>query len=327
MPLRIGFLSVAHLHAGGYAHAIRSNPHAEIGGVWDPDEAGRGRFAKQWEAQEFLDREALLDSVDAVVITSENKLHAELGEAAARRGKHILCEKPLVTSEEEGARLLSAVDEAGVKLMTAFPCRYSPAFKRALDRVRSGDIGAVQAVCSTNRGRCPFGWFVDVEKSGGGAMIDHTVHVADLLRVLLGDEVTRVQAQTGNNMYGEAWDDTAMLTLEFAKGVFATLDSSWSRHKTYKTWGDVTMNIVGEEGVIEIDMFGQALDVHRPGDLTHTVAYYGSGLDEGLVGDFVDCILEDKAPPITGFDGLQAARVAMAGYQSVASGTVVAVPS
>lgn len=323
MSVKIGFLGVTHMHSWGYAPAFANNSRSELVGVWEPDEKHRAMFVKDFKTQAFENAEDLLALVDAVVITSDNKSHAELGKLAASHGKHILCEKPLVTTEEEGKLLLDAVAKSGVKLMTAFPCRYSPAFARLKERVASGDIGAIKAICSTNRGRCPFSWFVEKDKSGGGAMIDHTVHVTDLLRVLLDDEVVRVQAQIGNNMYGKDFDDTAMLTLEFSKGVFATLDSSWSRHQSYKTWGDVTMNVVGENGLLELDMFNQQLDYFHEGPISHTVAGYGSGLDDGLVEDFLNCILNDTEPAITGHDGLQAARVAMAGYKSAATKEVV----
>ena len=147
-------------------------------------------------------------------------------------------------------------------------------------------------------------------------MIDHVVHVTDLLRVLLNSEVVKVQAQIGNNMYDQEWDDTAMLTLEFANGVFATLDSSWSRHKSYKTWGDVTMNVVGEQGVMELEMFGQALDTWKDGPTTHNLAGFGSDLDAGLVEDFLQSVLKNGPPPITAEDGIRASSVAIAGYES-----------
>ena len=154
-------------------------------------------------------------------------------------------------------------------------------------------------------------------------MIDHTVHVTDLLRALLGEEPVRVQAQIGNNMYGKDWEDTAMLTIDFASGIFATLDSSWSRPQSYKTWGDVTMNVVGENGVIEMNMFGQEIDKYADGSVTHALGGYGSNLDAGLVEDFVRSCLENRQPPITAFDGVQAARVAIAGYRSASSGVPV----
>jgi predicted dehydrogenase len=320
MPIRVGFLSVAHMHAWGYASGLHRAPEAELVGVWDDDPDRADSFAKTHRIQAFAEQEDLLKVVDAVVITSENRNHAALIETAAAAGKHILCEKPLVTTEDEGERAMRAAEKAGVKLMTAFPCRYSPAFVKLVQRVKAGDVGQVRAICATNRGRCPFGWFVDLKESGGGSMIDHVVHVADLLRVLLGSDVLRVQAQIGNNMYGQAWEDTAMLTLEFPDGVFATLDSSWSRPKSYKTWGDVTLKVVGDAGVLELDMFSQQFDVYTEGQATHTVAGYGSDLDRDLVAAFLKCISEDTAPPISGREGLQAARVAFAGYESVRRG-------
>ena len=154
-------------------------------------------------------------------------------------------------------------------------------------------------------------------------MIDHTVHVADLLRSLLNEEPTRVTAQIGNNMYGQEWDDTAMLTIDFPSGIFATLDSSWSRPQSYKTWGDVTMNVVGDSGVIELNMFGQEIDRYNDSKVTHTVGGYGSNLDAAMVDDFVRICIDDRPSPITANDGIQAARVAIGGYQSARSGQPV----
>jgi predicted dehydrogenase len=208
--------------------------------------------------------------------------------------------------------------------MTAFPCRFSPAFQNLKRRVAAGEIGAIRAICATNRGRCPFGWFVKPELSGGGALIDHVVHVTDLLRDLLGEEPVRVQAQIGNNVYGQEWEDTAMLTLEFGSGIFATLDSSWSRPSTYHTWGDVTMNVVGENGVIEMDMFGQSIQRYSAGSITHSSNGFGADLDALMVDDFVRACLDDRPLKVTGLDGMQAARVALAGYESIKQGQPVA---
>lgn len=324
MPIRVGFLSVAHMHAWGYAAALNADPGATCGPVWDPVPDRAATFAKEFGLETAATAEEVLASCEAVLVMSENKGHVELIERAASAGRHVLCEKPLVTSEEEGKCVQSAVERSGIKLMTAFPCRYSPAFQRLQERVAAGDIGSIRAICATNRGRCPFDWFVDVALSGGGAMIDHVVHVADLLRVLLGEEVATVHAATGNNMYGETWEDTAMLTLTFPSGIFASLDSSWSRPKSYRTWGDVTLNVVGEGGVIELDMFAQAVEHYGLGDPAHNSLGYGSGLDAPLIADFLRCIAEDTEPPITLRDGLQAVRVALAGYESSRTGQPVA---
>jgi predicted dehydrogenase len=110
-----------------------------------------------------------------------------------------------------------------------------------------------------------------------------------------------------------------MVTIEFPNGVFATLDSSWSRPQNYKTWGDVTMNVVGDAGVVEMDMFGQAVETYGKSS-GYAAAGFGADLDALLVDEFVTACLADRAPEVTCFDGAQAARVALAGYASVVSG-------
>jgi len=323
MPLRVGILTAAHLHAWSYVSALKSHPDAQLVGLWD-DDAERGQdFAQKAGITYTGYLDDLLTACDAVAITSENNRHAELAELAAAAGKHILCEKPLVTSEGDASRMMDAVTKAKVRLMTAFPCRFAAPYLALKQRVTNGEIGTVRAVMATNRGQCPFGWFVKTELSGGGAMIDHVVHVADLLRDLLGEEPVRVQAQTGHNVYGKEWEDTAMLTIEFPSGVFATLDSSWSRPKSFRTWGDVTMTVVGDGGVIEMDMFGMNVHQTSEGPTTYRANFYGSGMDEAMVDEFVRACLEDREPAVTGFDGLQAARVALAGYRSVESAAPV----
>jgi len=310
------------MHVWGYADGFKEHPDVEVVGVWDEVPERLAKFAESFAIPAVESIDELLGQSDAVVICSENTKHVGLAEKAAERGVDILCEKPLVTNEADAQAMLRIAEK--VKVMTAFPCRYSPAFTRLRERVKAGEIGPIKAVCATNRGRCPFDWFVEKPLSGGGAMIDHTVHVSDLLRVLLGEEPVRVQAQTGNNMYHKDWDDTAMLTIEFPSGIFATLDSSWSRHAGFKTWGDVTMNVVGENGLIELNMFGQEIDKYADGPVTHTLGGYGSNLDAAMVDDFVRACIEKRPTPITAFDGVQAARVAIAGYESAASGQPVA---
>jgi predicted dehydrogenase len=299
------------MHAYSYAEALTSDESASFVGVWD-DVPRRGKeFADKFSVACFEDQAALLNAVDAVIITSENRKHIEMAKAAAERGLAILCEKPVATTEEEIAHLANVVE--GATFMTAFPCRFSPSWKRLKERVDSGEIGRIVAISATNHGTCPFGWFVDPEQSGGGSMIDHTVHVADLLRDLIGDEPVSVYAQTGSGMYGQAWEDTAMLHVAFPGGIFATIDSSWSRPASYKTWGDVKMSVVGENGVIELDMFSQGFDIYRE---KAGVSGYGSHLDAAMVTAFLDAVSGNKLPPISLTDGIRAAQVAIAGYES-----------
>lgn len=323
MPVRVAMLGVSHVHAPSYVHCLLRSERATLVGHWDKD-AALARTFETHGSQSWDDRAAMIADSDALVIAGENLDHAESVELAAAAGRSVLCEKPLAASREQSARIEKAVAESGIMLMTAFPCPFSPAFQSAMAKIENGEVGKVLSLCATNHGKCPGGWFTDTTKSGGGAMIDHTVHVADLLRRLFGEEPSRVHAVTGNNMYGQSWDDTAMVTVEFASGVFATIDASWSRPKSYRTWGDVTLKVVGEKGVIELDLFVQGLDHYSDKSGGHSSLGFGSNLDQAMVEEFLSAHAAGRAPRTTLQDGLAASGVALAAYESAKSGQPVA---
>ncbi len=311
MPLKVALLSAAHLHAGGYAAALAERPDAEIIGVWDDD----GRRGRDFAAARGLafegDRDRLLARSDAAIVCSENRRHVENVRAAKSRRLPVLCEKPLATTEAE-ARDLEAIASDGV-FMTTFPCRFHPAWAKAKERVAA--LGPIRAIAATNRGGNPGGWFVEEPLSGGGAMMDHTVHVADLLRDLLGRAPARVYAQTNSRMYGRPTDDCALLALDYEDGPFVTHDSSWSRPAGFRTWGDVTMTVVGDEGTVELDMFGPGL-LKTVG--TTALQSVGSDADALMVESFLRAC--GGAPVVTTLaDGLAASRVALAAYRSARS--------
>jgi len=312
------------MHAGGYARAFKTLPTSEFMGIAD-DDASRGRdYAQRFGVTYFDSFEKLASECQAVAVASENVRHRELVEVAAGHRCHAICEKPLCTTVEDGKKMLAACESAGVQLMTCFPCRYSPAFKRLVDRIAEGQIGDVLAVCATNHGMMPQNsWFNIPALSGGGAMMDHTVHVSDLLRVLLNSEPVEVYAETGNNIYHGEYDDTAMLHVRFANEVFTTIDSSWSRPPSYKTWGDVTMNVVGTAGVAEMDIFSQAFMAYTNADMRAREIGFGSNVDMALIGDFLVACESGQPVPISGYDGLKAAEVAIAGYESARTGIPV----
>jgi myo-inositol 2-dehydrogenase/D-chiro-inositol 1-dehydrogenase len=324
MSVRLGMMSFAHMHAHAYAAAIKSLPGATLAGVADHDPERARQASALYGAPVFDTYAALLAAdIDAVVIASENIRHVELTQQAAAAGRHVLCEKPLATSSSDGIAMIEACKEAGVQLMTAFPCRFSPAMVRLKAAVDEGKIGKVLAIRGTNRGRCPFGWFVELPLSGGGAVIDHTVHVTDLMRWLLGSEVKEVYAEISNRMNHREFDDVGFLTMEFQNGVFATLDTSWSRPKSFPTWGDVTLSVTGEQGVLSLDMFSQNLVLYS--DKTGGTSWepWGSNIDELMMAAFVHAIGSGEPVPITGEDGLRAAQVALAAYESAKQGRPV----
>ena len=319
MILRVGLISAAHVHAPSYAHNFEANPRAEIAGLWDDDVTRGTEFAEKRGIPFYSNLNELLEKCDAVAISSENTKHLAHIEAAANAGKHIICEKPVVVRQADFDKVCEVVERNQVKFMTAFPCRFSPAYQSLKQRVQSGELGEIKAINATNRGQCPKMWFIQPELSGGGAMIDHVVHVADLLRDLLGEEPSHVEGQIGSNMYrGTNWDDTAMVTLDYPSGVFATLDSSWSRPSAFRTWGDVTLKVVGTKGVLNVNLFDQSIGHYKIDRAkSYTDQCYGSDLDGAMMGAFVDACLDNAEIPVTLEDGLAAAKVSLRAYESL----------
>ena len=114
MTVKVGIMSFAHLHADSYALCLKQHPQAELVGVADHDATRAKAKAHQFETQAFNSYEALLASdVQAVIICSENAKHAQLAQMAAAAGKHILCEKPLMTRLEDGKAMLAAIGTRG----------------------------------------------------------------------------------------------------------------------------------------------------------------------------------------------------------------------
>ena len=325
---KIGIMSFAHMHAYSYAASINELANAELAAVWD-DSAKRGRTAaKQFGTRFVGGLEKFLDTdVEGVIITSENVKHRAMVEAAAAAGKWILCEKPLAPTVEDAKAMIRACKKSGVGLGTAFPCRYVPALISAREQLLAGEFGDILAASCTNHGSNPGGWFTEDSLAGGGATMDHTVHVADVMRWILGKEFTKVYCELGNQFHKKTLktDDLGSLHLEMEGGIQVSHLASWSRPKTFPTWGDVTIELIGTKGVLNIDAFGQKLDVYSDVEMKADWVYWGANPDTGLVADFVAAVEERREPSVTGTDGLRATEVTTAAYKSAKTGKMVKV--
>jgi len=317
--LQVGMLSFEHMHAFSYASVLKQLPDAQLVAAWDDDPQRIEQCGKQFEIPRCttsLD-EILSLPLDAVVICSRNTTHLELAHRAAEAGKHILCEKPIATTVEDGQAMIDICAKAGVKLMVAFPCRYVPQMARAKEIVQQGKLGEIFAVKTTNHGSMPGGWFTRPELSGGGAVLDHTVHVIDLLRWMTGLEVSRVYAEMDTRLHDLPCEDVGLLTFTLGEKIFGTLDTSWSRPSSYSIWGDVTLRFVGSQGILEVDGFPQALHIYdNAAEKQHEALSGGDNADAELIKDFLAAIREDRSPSVSGEDGLRALEVALAAYRS-----------
>jgi predicted dehydrogenase len=324
--LKVGMISFAHGHAFSYLNALLELPQVEVVGIADEDFSRVEAVVNRHNLPYFEDYNDLLrlTGLDAVVICSENARHAQMTIDAAHAGKHVICEKPLGISVTEMEQMIAACRDNGVQLMTAFPCRYLAAVVHAKQAVERGEIGRILAIKGTNRGTMPGRWFVDPALSGGGALLDHTVHVMDLMNWFTGSKVTEVYAYAATLFHeGLQVDDAGMIHVKFENGVFGVLDTSWSRSKSFPTWGDVTMEIIGTKGSITVDGFAQKNDLYSDDIGKGQHLFWGDSMDLKMIESFVNALLEGAPAPVSGIDGLRSAEVALAGYESVRLGRPV----
>jgi predicted dehydrogenase len=328
--MRVGILGVAHLHVDAYIGNLRA-AGADVVGVHDRD-ALRGRM---WGARhgvtehEDVDRLVAAD-LDAVVVCSETVHHAALVEKAAAAGCAVLCEKPLGVGPEDSARIVAACERAGVPLMTAFPVRFHPAVQQLRALVNSGGLGALRALNGTNQSVMPLrerAWFADPVLAGGGAMMDHIVHLADVFSWLLGAAPERVYAVGNRVVHSEVVtvETSGLVMLDYADGVFASIDCSWNRPLDYPTWGGIGLSVVGDGGTAEVDAMRQRL-TRFGGGSSFGWTPWGVDINQLMIDDFLAAVREGREPAVTGRDGLIATTVALAALESAASGSPVAWP-
>jgi predicted dehydrogenase len=334
--MRVGVLSFAHTHASGYAATLRDLDGVEVltadpdGGTDDPGQLRGAAFAHELGVDYVGSYEELFAwDPDAVVVTAENVRHRALVELAAEHGTDVLCEKPLATTAADGEAMVAACRRAGVRLAVAYPVRFSRSYAALRAAVRAGALGQVLLVAGANNGRLPAGarrWFVDADLAGGGAMMDHTVHIADLLDDLFeASPAVEVYAQSNNLLYSGAVDvETAgMVTVRYANGAVATIDCSWSQPVHHPRWGGVEVQVVGTDGIVEMDAFGQLVSGFDERGARPVAMPWGSDLDRDLLGAFLFGTSPSDVGVADGDAGLRSLKVALAAFASVRSGRPV----
>ncbi len=271
-------------------------------------------------------QEALADPrVDAVVVVTPTSLHRQIVLAAARAGKHVLCEKPMAMDVAECDEMIAGCRTAGVKLQIGFMRRYDQSFSSARQRVADGEIGDVVLVKSLTRGpSVPQEWMYDIGKSNG-PLAEVNSHDIDAARWFVGSEITEVYAIGGNfrcpqarEKYPDFYDNVAMVC-RFENGKQGFIDGAVSVGYGY----DSRMEIVGTSGVMFVGRREQdfvvtcstARGIVQPFVKSWRTLFVDAYEAEDL--DFVDCIRQDRLPRVGGMDGRMAVAVVNAGNRSI----------
>lgn len=279
---------------------------------------------------EKLDHMLDAERLDAIVISSSTSAHVDNVELCAAAGMHVLCEKPLALDLEGCRRAARSAGAAGVKLMLGHVRRFDTGYLAAKKMIESGAIGRPLIYRSISGDvNPPPPEFADLGVSGG-LILDSMYHDIYLGRWLMDDEVTRVFGEGGalvDEAVGSVGDvDNAVVSVRFKGGGMGTLTAS----RTTRYGHDLRGEVLGELGAVQI------------GRLRHTPVRLldGSGVHHDAVfttpermGDafvamlqaFVDCVIENRDPPVGVEDGLATLAVALAGRESIQTGGPVTV--
>jgi len=273
------------------------------------------------DAVRMMEHEAL----DAVSICTTPRTHHELTLAAAERGLHVLCEKPMAPTTAECDEMIAACRRAGVTLLLGFKKRSSPAFRFVKEREPEWGRPLIAHV-RYQLGPVPKAWFWD-ESDGGGPLIENTAHSFDMLRFLFGD-AERVYAEGGSYLAtGHEGVSAAACTLRFRDGAIASLAAG-----TGGIWGyDKSERWVLSYEPLNVELEGPFDEprslrlMHRDGQAIEERWWRdASGWSEQM-RHFLDCLRGEASPRATGEDGKRALQLGLAVKQSVRTGLPVAI--
>lgn len=259
--IRLALIGCGAVAQQNYLPALRFCPQASLEVVCDKAEAVARQVKQHTGARAvFTDPIEALDSdlFDAVIITTPNRSHAQIAIEAVRRGKHVLCEKPLAASLPEAWEMFCAAEEAGVRHMTAFTYRFVPAFRYLLDLVRSGDLGRIYHLrtCRLQDWKDRhLGWRQFLYWAGTGEIGDMLSHRIDWANCVAGD-IASVMSMTSQfvPIRGGAvseLEDWVGVLVRFRTGATGVLESSKVATGMGESWRSRDLlEVHGEKGSV-----------------------------------------------------------------------------
>jgi predicted dehydrogenase len=263
-----------------HAEALKSVPDAEVLAVMSPTEGHARAFAaKHGIPHHFTELDQLLgmDAIDMVIVGAPNNRHCGITLAAAAAGKHVVMEKPLCMNLAEADRMIAACRRANVKLMYAEELCFTPKYVRLKGLLDEGALGKPVLLKQSEKHDGPHAaHFWDVEQSGGGVTMDMGCHAVQFFRWLNGrNPITSVYAQMATTVHTDKTrgDDNAIIILEFANGVMAVAEESWTK----KGGMDDRAEIHGSEGVAYADVLqGNSIQTYSMRGVGYAVEKAGS---------------------------------------------------
>jgi predicted dehydrogenase len=271
------------------------------------------------------------DDTEVIIVCTPPNLHLPMCTAALKKGKHVLCEKPLARNPNEAEEIVKTAQENDVKLKCGFNLRHHLGIQQARDWFDRSFIGEPSFV------RCRYGiggrpgydkeWRADVSISGGGQLMDQGMHALDLARWFLGD-FDQAVGFLQNSFWNMPVEDNAFCLLRTGKGQVASIHVSWTQWKNL-----FSFEIFGKDGYISVEGLGGGYGVERTAlgkraflepFKEEVIEFRGGDCSwEEEWREFKSAIKENREPLGNGHDGAEAVRLAHAIYESNRQGTAI----
>ncbi|UHA76109.1 Gfo/Idh/MocA family protein [Paenibacillus sp. 481] len=342
----IGAGSISDNHLAGYAE----NKEADIVAICDlNEERARAKADKYGATKVFTDYKELLadQEIDAVSICTWNNTHAHIAIAALEAGKHVLVEKPLCKTVEDALAVQTAQQKSGKTLQIGYVRRYgtnTSVLKKFIDAGDLGHIYYAKASCLRRLGN-PGGWFSDMERSGGGPLIDLGVHMIDLCWYLMGKP--KVKSVSGNtyNLLGnrghiehlsfyQAADYNAELNtvedlgnalIRFENGASLAVDVSFSLHLKKD---ELSVKLFGDKGGAEVEPELTIISERHNTimNIAPQIDHLSFDFERGFqneINHFIDCCLGRTETICPVEDGVEMMKMLCGIYESSKKGTEI----
>jgi predicted dehydrogenase len=344
MTIRVGIIGCGKIAQVRHIPEYAANPHVEVYGFYDINQARTQELAKKYGGKAFASYEELLadPAIEAVSVCAANHAHAEISIAALKAGKHVLCEKPMAISLQECEAMVAAAKESGKYLMIGQNQRLAKAHSKAKELIEQGAIGKVLTF------RTIFGhggpetwsidpgsnvWFFDKTKAAMGAMAYLGIHKTDMIQYVLGSKIVKTQAvlttldkkDATGNLIGV--DDNAICIYQMENGIIGTMTASWTYYAAednttviYGTKGELRLYDDPKYSVQQINADGTRIDYQIDQIQTND-----NQTASGIIDLFVESLVEQKEPEISGENVLHAMKAVFASIESSAKGCAIEV--
>ena len=299
-PLKVGVVGVG-VMGSNHARVLADIPGVHLAGIADPDRKQRDFVARTLGCAGFTDINGLLGAgVDAITIAAPTHLHHDLALECIGRGVHVMVEKPIAPTVEEGHAIVAAARGAGVTLMVGHVERFNPAVESVKRAIKNQDI---LSIAITRVGPFP------PRMSNVGVVIDLAVHDIDLIRWFTDSEIVEIQPQLSSAVAER--EDIALLQFRTASGVLAHINTNWLTPFKARTIHIATRDkyLIADLLTLQVtECFGFQADGSY--SMRHLSVGYAEPLRAELVA-FIDAIRNHRTPAVTGEEGVASLEIAI----------------